>query len=112
MKIKSIELNNYRLYYGKNIVVFPNGNNKNLHLISGENGFGKTTFLHSLLWCLYGRLMSDVDETFRKDISNGGYNATLIANLNEICRNRLNTEIGTNKISKIKKKDILSILII
>ena len=104
MKIKSIELNNYRLYYGKNIVVFPNGNNKNLHLISGENGFGKTTFLHSLLWCLYGRLMSDVDETFRKDISNGGYNATLIANLNEICRNRLNTEIGTNKISKIKKK--------
>jgi DNA sulfur modification protein DndD len=53
MKIKSIALNNYRLYKGLNKVDLPNGNNKNLYLISGENGFGKTTFLHSLLWCLY-----------------------------------------------------------
>ena len=42
--IKSIELNNYRIYKGINKIVFQNGNNKNLFLISGENGFGKTTF--------------------------------------------------------------------
>ena len=34
MKIKGIELKNYRLYKGINQVVFPNGNNKNLYLIS------------------------------------------------------------------------------
>lgn len=103
MKIKSVELNNYRLYNGKNKVVFPNGNNKNLYLISGENGFGKTTFLHSLLWCLYGRLMADVDESFRKEMTNGGYNSTLITNLNEICRQKIATEITPNIITRIRK---------
>jgi DNA sulfur modification protein DndD len=104
MKIKSIELNNYRLYKGFNKVDFPNGNNKNLYLISGENGFGKTTFLHSLLWCLYGRLMVDIDETFKKEMSNGGYNNTVINNLNHICRQQLNSEATQGTLSKIKKQ--------
>jgi DNA sulfur modification protein DndD len=104
MKIKGIELKNYRLYKGINQVVFPNGNNKNLYLISGENGFGKTTFLHSLLWCLYGRLMADIDETFRKEMSNGGYNNFRINNLNYVCRQKLNTEIAPNILSSIKKQ--------
>jgi DNA sulfur modification protein DndD len=104
MKVKSIELNNYRLYKGKNKVVFPNGNNKNLYLISGENGFGKTTFLHSLLWCLYGRLMADIDETFRKEMTNGGYNSTVINNLNHICRQKLNAEVTQSTLAKIKKQ--------
>jgi len=103
MKIKSIELNNYRLYKGSNKVVFPNGNNKNLYLISGENGFGKTTFLHSLLWCLYGRLMADIDETFRKEMSNGGYNNAVTNNLNQICRQTLHSEVTPNTLSCIKK---------
>lgn len=104
MKIKTIELNNYRLYKGINKIVFPNGNNKNLYLISGENGFGKTTFLHSLLWCLYGRLMIDIDETFRKEMSNGGYNNIVINNLNQICRQKLHTEVTQSILTRIKKE--------
>jgi DNA sulfur modification protein DndD len=104
MKIKSIELNNYRLYKGINKVVFPNGNNKNLYLISGENGFGKTTFLHSLLWCLYGRLMADIDETFRREMSNGGYNNIVVNNLNQIFRQKLHTEVTQGMLSRIKKQ--------
>ncbi len=104
MKIKSIVLHNYRLYKGINKVVFPNGNNKNLYLISGENGFGKTTFLHSLLWCLYGRLMTDIDETFRKEMSNGGYNRTVINNLNQLCRQQLNSEVTQETLLHIKKQ--------
>jgi hypothetical protein len=104
MKIKTIELNNYRLYKGINKIVFPNGNNKNLYLISGENGFGKTTFLHSLLWCLYGRLMADIDESFRKEMSNGGYNNTVVNNLNQICRQNLYTEVTQTTLSRIKKQ--------
>lgn len=103
MKIKNIELYNYRLYKGINKVVFPNGNNKNLYLISGENGFGKTTFLHSLLWCLYGRLMADIDETFRKEMSNGGYNNVVINNLNKICKQKLHAEVTQSTLSYIKK---------
>ena len=104
MKIKTIELNNYRLYKGINKIVFPNGNNKNLYLISGENGFGKTTFLHSLLWCLYGRLMTDIDESFRKEMLNGGYNNTVINNLNQICQQKLQTEVTQSTLSRIKKQ--------
>lgn len=103
MKIKTIELNNYRLYKGINKIVFPNGNKKNLYLISGENGFGKTTFLHSLLWCLYGRLMADIDESFRKEMANGGYNNTVANNLNQICRQKLQSEVSQSTLSRIKK---------
>ncbi len=101
MKVKKIELNNYRLYKGINKIVFSNENNKNLYIISGENGFGKTTFLHSLLWCLYGRLMTDIDENFRKEISSVGYNNTVINNLNQVCRQKLQTEVSQRTISQM-----------
>ena len=61
MIIRSITLNNYRLYKGVNTLSFINPDEKNIMLISGENGFGKTTFLHSLIWCLYGKLMTEVE---------------------------------------------------
>lgn len=82
MIIRSITLNNYRLYKGKNIISFTLDEKKNIYLVSGENGFGKTTFLHSLIWCLYGRLMSEVEAEVRKDISLNGYGSFLKGNLN------------------------------
>lgn len=104
MKIKGIELNNYRLYKGVNSILFPNGNDRNLFLITGENGFGKTTFLHSLIWSLYGRLMADVDETFRKEIaSSGGYSNFLKNNLNELCKQKIFTNISEESLYIIKK---------
>jgi DNA sulfur modification protein DndD len=102
MRIKSIELNNYRLYKGVNKISFLNGNGKNVFLICGQNGFGKTTFLHSLLWCLYGRLIIDVDESFRKEMSNGKYINTAINSLNEFQRVKLTSETPSNLIEQIK----------
>jgi len=103
MKIKSIELKNYRLYKGVNTISFPNDNEKNLFLISGQNGFGKTTFLHSLLWCLYGRLIVDVDESFRKEMFNGKYNIVVANNLNEFQRIKLANDIPQKSIAHIKR---------
>jgi DNA sulfur modification protein DndD len=103
MRIKSIELNNYRLYKGINKISFPNGNEKNLFLISGQNGFGKTTFLHSLLWCLYGRLIIDVDESFRKEMFNGKYNNVVNSNLNESQKTELVTTVPKTTIDRIKR---------
>lgn len=82
MIIKKIILNNYRLYKGKNCIDFSQDDKRNICLISGQNGFGKTTFLHSLIWCLYGKLMTEVETETRKDISNNGYSAFLKSNLN------------------------------
>lgn len=86
MIINDITLFNYRLYEGTNTIKFSPAVQKNIYLISGENGFGKTTFLHSLLWCLYGRLISDIEAETRKDIASLGYNAFLRSNLNHNVR--------------------------
>ena len=103
MIIKSITLNNYRLYKGKNTISFPAHEERNIFLISGENGFGKTTFLHSLIWCLYGRLMTEVEAQVRKDISNSGYNAFLKGNLNNEVRSQL-IELDKKSIEQIKRR--------
>lgn len=102
MIIKSITLNNYRLYEGNNIINFSVSDGKNICLISGENGFGKTTFLHSLIWCLYGRLIIEVEAELRKDIANNGYNAFLKGNLNNSVRRKLE-EISREDKEKIKR---------
>lgn len=103
MIIKSITLNNYRLYEGKNIIKFKQDEGKPIFLISGENGFGKTTFLHSLIWCLYGKLITEVETEVRRDIANSGYNAFLKNNLNNNVRAKLEA-IDTSKKDVIKRR--------
>ncbi len=103
MIIKSITLVNYRLYEGKNIIKFTQDDEKPIFLISGENGFGKTTFLHSLIWCLYGRLITEVEAEVRKDIANSGYNSFLKNNLNHNVRSKLET-LGPVEKEQIKRR--------
>lgn len=74
MIITKIEINNFRLYKGRNTLEFPSNRNRNVFLIAGNNGYGKTTLLTSLVWCLYGKLMIDVDDKYKRDVyESGGY---------------------------------------
>jgi len=74
MLIDKIILRNFRVYYGSNELNLSIDPEKNVSIISGQNGFGKTSFLTALVWCLYGKYMPDVDERYRKDINeSGGY---------------------------------------
>lgn len=74
MIIKSIELENFRIYKDYNKIDLTISEDKNIYIISGKNGFGKTTFLMSLVWCLYGKQMQEVDDLYRKEIADqGGY---------------------------------------
>lgn len=51
--ITEIELKNYRQY--KNTTIsFSKNNESNLHVLKAKNGTGKTTFINSITWCLYG----------------------------------------------------------
>ncbi|WP_314054164.1 DNA sulfur modification protein DndD [Capnocytophaga gingivalis] len=83
MIIKSIELNNFRIYKGYHKIDLSVTDKENIVIISGKNGFGKTTFLMSLVWCLYGKQMSDVDEIYKREIENNG-------NYKKYIRNSLN----------------------
>lgn len=83
MIIKSIELNNFRIYKGVNKIDLTPADDKNIIIVSGHNGFGKTTFLMSLVWCLYGRQMSNVDDFYKKEIDEkGGYSKYIGNSLN------------------------------
>lgn len=56
MHFSNIELYNYGIYKGKHKLLLKNQiNNKNITLIGGMNGRGKTTILDSIFLCLYGR---------------------------------------------------------
>jgi DNA sulfur modification protein DndD len=72
MYIKEIELNNFRIYKGINRISLTPKDKKNIVIVSGQNGFGKTTFLMSLVWCLYGKNMEQVDAMYKKEIDDKG----------------------------------------
>lgn len=106
MKIENIKLNNFRIYKGLNEINFNESQNKrkNINLIAGFNGFGKTTFLTSLVWCFYGRLMVHVEDKYRDEIRGaGGYNTYLNSLFNKDARKEktdhiLSVEITLNNI--------------
>jgi DNA sulfur modification protein DndD len=83
MKIHKINLTDFRIYKGENIISFNPNSERNISLIAGRNGYGKTTFLTSLIWVFYGKMMSEVEDKYRNDIKSvGGYDKFLKTLLN------------------------------
>lgn len=56
MLLDSITLYNFRQYYKKQTIEFSKSTKRNVTVIHGENGSGKTALLNAFLWCLYGDL--------------------------------------------------------
>lgn len=54
MLLESIKLHNFRQYKDTFLDFAQDIHGKNVTIIIGENGSGKTTFLQSFFWCLYG----------------------------------------------------------
>jgi len=74
MFIDHITLHNFRVYYGHNPIILSKDKDHQISIISGNNGFGKTSFLTGLVWGLYGKLMADVEQRYRQEIhESGGY---------------------------------------
>ena len=97
MYIKKIKLNNYKIYFGENTVVFPPVSAKNVSIISGDNGYGKTTLLTALVWCLYGNQVQSVDEFFKERITNvGGYRSYLTSAMNRLAREKGETQYSVS----------------
>ena len=55
IKLKSICFQNWKCYQDQ-VIDFDidNDDNKNIWVIFGNNGYGKTSLLEAILWCLYG----------------------------------------------------------
>lgn len=68
MKFTKINITNFRQYYGIIDIDLTTDRNKNIVLIGGRNGYGKTNLLLSVVWCLYGEKISHVDENYKREI--------------------------------------------
>lgn len=53
MLIQKIVLNNFRQFYGEQVLHLSTNENKNVTLIHAENGVGKTALLNAILWCFF-----------------------------------------------------------
>lgn len=56
MLLESIILKNFRQYYQEQKIDFSISSTKNVTVIHGENGSGKTALLNAFSWCLYEKL--------------------------------------------------------
>ena len=54
MLLQSIKLVNFRQFLNEEIAFASGKDGKNVTIILGENGTGKTTFAQAFFWCLYG----------------------------------------------------------
>ncbi len=68
MKISKIVLDNFRQYYGNISIDLETDGNKNIVIVGGKNGYGKTNFLLSIVWCFYGERIMQIDDTFKREI--------------------------------------------
>ncbi|ADL12190.1 AAA family ATPase [Acetohalobium arabaticum] len=68
MKIKDIELCNFKQYYGKQNIEFAGydtDSSENVTVVYGENGRGKTSLYRALMFALYGDKFLDQDKNLQ-----------------------------------------------
>ena len=68
MLINSIEISNFRQFYGRQKIQFSTDAKKNITLIHAENGVGKTALLNAILWCFYNKTTDNFER--KKDLQN------------------------------------------
>lgn len=59
MKLDRIVLENFRQYFGKQRIEFARDPQRNVTVIHGVNGAGKTSLFLAINWCLYGRVVDN-----------------------------------------------------
>lgn len=69
MIFKKMKIINFRQFKGTNEIDFSTNREKNVTIILGDNGAGKTTFLQAFNWCLYGQVkLENPSELLNKEI--------------------------------------------
>lgn len=67
MKLEHIELRNFRQYFGRHRLDFSQDENRNVTVIHGVNGAGKTSLFLALNWCLYGAGVESIGQIISKE---------------------------------------------
>jgi len=83
LALDTLKLFNYRYYYGEHIIHFSNDPKKNVTVIKGDNGAGKSNILNALTWCLYNEEVHSDKKTTSLPSMNTEYIAELALNNKE-----------------------------
>ena len=67
MLIKEIKMHNFRQFVDSK-VVFSTDPQKNVTIVMGDNGTGKTTLAQAFLWCLYADTDFKIKEVLNKKV--------------------------------------------
>lgn len=95
MKIQKIILKNFRQYYGNVSIDLDTNDEKNIILIGGKNGFGKTNFLMAIVWCFYGQKIIQIDESFKREVQKeSNYDKFIKQSLNWISKEEGNNDFS------------------
>ena len=117
MLIKSIKMENFRQYENSELI-FSTDPEKNITLVMGDNGTGKTTLAQAFLWCLYGQTDFEIKEVLNRKVrdtlpSQGGKATAcveLVVNYKDIDYTISRTQEFTKAVSKVSSgNDVLRI---
>ena len=61
MRLRKIELENFRQFYGSQRLDFSEDETRNVTIIYGANGAGKTTLLNAFTWAFYNKVSADFE---------------------------------------------------
>lgn len=87
MKLKKISLKNFRQFRDVS-VSFANDDHKNVTIILGQNGSGKTTFAQAFQWCLYGETSFSEKIVLNKKVAD----SLPISNVSQVAEVKLELE--------------------
>jgi DNA sulfur modification protein DndD len=65
MILQRLHIENFRQFHGIQTIEFATGAERNITLIHGFNGAGKTALLNAFVWCLYGDTTPDFESPDR-----------------------------------------------
>ena len=68
MLLQKISITNFRQYKGTTEIIFSTDADRNVTVIMGENGTGKTTLAQAFMWVLYGETDFKVKELLNRDL--------------------------------------------
>jgi DNA sulfur modification protein DndD len=71
MRLEKIELKDFRQFKGQQTLLIANEKNKNVTVVYGKNGRGKTGIFRALMFCLYGDRSLSQDELIGQEKKNG-----------------------------------------
>lgn len=100
MDIIKIELEDFRQFYGKNELYFGNSD-KNITIVLGANGNGKTSLFRAVMFAMYGDILLDQDNNTKE--------APILVNLDKLEEN-FNNPVEAKVVLTFNHKDQLFVI--